>query len=138
MEDIDQYLAIREAKAAELLFSDCLKRLDSSSRQSAFMNMFGGKISIPSSTKSNESTVSTVSTESKKSAQPKELVQPKESPANKMIPKPSKQTTLSGFLLDSYLVVTIKKKERSKANATAASAASAAKAAKAVTDKKNK
>ena len=135
MEDIDQYLAIREAKAAELLFSDCLKRLDSSSRQSAFMNMFGGKISIQSSTKSNESTVSTVSTESKKSAQPKELVQPKESPANKMIPKPSKQTTLSGFLLDSYLVDTIKKKERSKANATAASAA---KAAKAVTDKKNK
>jgi len=118
MEDIDQYLAIREAKAAELLFSDCLKRLDSSSRHSAFINMFGGKISIPSSTKS---------TEPKKSAPSKELVQPKESAANKMIPKPSKQTTLSGFLLDSYLVDTIKKKERAKANAT-----------KAVTDKKNK
>uniref|UniRef100_A0A6C0KLA7 DNA polymerase n=1 Tax=viral metagenome TaxID=1070528 RepID=A0A6C0KLA7_9ZZZZ len=126
MEDIDQYLAIREAKAAELLFSDCLKRLDSSSRQSAFINMFGGKISIPSSTKS---------TEPKKSAPSKELVQPKESAAHKMIPKPSKQTTLSGFLLDSYLVDTIKKKERAKANATAATAA---KVTKAVTDKKNK
>ena len=42
VEDIDKYLAFREAKAAELLFSDCLKRFESTSKRSAMLSMFGG------------------------------------------------------------------------------------------------
>jgi DNA polymerase elongation subunit (family B) len=98
-DDLDKYLAIREAKAAELLFSDCLKKLDTSSRRSAVMSMFGGNVSI-------------IKNSSSKTQPPKELgrmtLEVKAS-----APKTT-QPTISSFLLDSYLVDTIKKKERAK------------------------
>jgi hypothetical protein len=43
-EDLDKYLAFREVKAAELLFSDCLKRFELTSKRSAFQAMFKGAL----------------------------------------------------------------------------------------------
>jgi DNA polymerase elongation subunit (family B) len=103
-EDLDKYLAIREAKAAELLFSDCLKKLDTTSRRSAVLNMFGGKATIVSSASRPPVTARVAVTPEK---------------VNKVgaKPKTSTQTSMSSFLLDSYLVDSMKKKERAKAAA---------------------
>jgi hypothetical protein len=102
-EDLDRFLVIRESAAANLLFSDCLKKLNTSSCRSAIMGMFGGKVSIvssrPAEKESKEPIVNSVVTK----------------------PKATKQTVMSSFLLDSYQIDATKKKERSKANAATAS-----------------
>ena len=94
-EDLDRYLAFREAKAAELLFQDCLKRFHMTSTRSAVMQMFGGKAVVTEKD-------TKVSTKSSKSAVA----------SNPVITKKITQTTMSSFLYDSFLVDTIKKKER--------------------------
>jgi len=98
-EDMDRYLAFREAKAAELLFQDCLKRFHVTSTRTAVMHMFGtNTIITPSSTKTtNASTKTETKTVTKAT-----------NASNKT------QTTMSSFLLDSFLVDTMKKKERAK------------------------
>ena len=108
-DNLDAFLEFREAKAAELLFSDCLKRLDTSSRRSAVMNMFGGKVSINTVSKVPKTPKISV-TSVEKSKTTNEVVEVQK-------PKMSTQTSISSFLLDSYLVNDIKKKERSKAAA---------------------
>jgi DNA polymerase elongation subunit (family B) len=96
-EDLDRFLAFREAKAAELLFQDCLKRFHVTSTRTAVMHMFGvNTIITPSKTspsvKSKTSVVQTAPTATKKVV----------------------QTTMSSFLLDSFIVDAMKKKERAK------------------------
>ncbi|NDB70778.1 MAG: hypothetical protein EB015_22775, partial [Methylocystaceae bacterium] len=49
VDDLDKYLAFREAKAAELLFSDCLKRFEKASTRQAIATMFGGNAVIRTS-----------------------------------------------------------------------------------------
>jgi len=118
-DDLDKYLAIREAKAAELLFSDCLKKLDTSSRRSAVMNMFGGKATISSSR-------STKIIELKEKP-PTQTVAEAVAEAAVIKAKNTTQLPISNFLLDSYLIETQKKKERAKAAAAKASITKAAK-----------
>jgi len=118
-DDLDKYLAIREAKAAELLFSDCLKKLDTSSRRSAVINMFGGKATITS-------TRSTKIVEVKEKP-PTQTVAEAVAEAAVSKPKNTTQLPISNFLLDSYLIETQKKKERAKAAAAKASITKAAK-----------
>ena len=50
-EDLDRYLSFREAKAAQLLFSDCLKRFEKASTRTALTSMFGGKAVITTAAK---------------------------------------------------------------------------------------
>ena len=103
-EDLDKYLAFREAKAAELLFSDCLKRFEKASTRQAITTMFGGNAVIRSSVSRN--TVHTASSDA--------LIA-------KPITRSSTQTTMSSFLLDSKLVEDGDKKRRAaKAAATRA------------------
>jgi DNA polymerase elongation subunit (family B) len=109
-EDLDKYLAIREAKAAELLFSDCLKKLDTSSRRSAVLSMFGGKVSITTASAPRMVTIP-VASSSKGAVQIK--MSSSQSSQSSQKPK-STQTSISSFLIDSYLVDNIKKKERAK------------------------
>jgi DNA polymerase elongation subunit (family B) len=103
-EDLDKYLAFREAKAADLLFSDCLKRFEKASTRQAITTMFGGNAVIRSSASRN--TVHTASS----------------APSiAKPVTRSSTQTTMSSFLLDSKLVEDGDKKRRAaKAAATRA------------------
>ena len=102
-EDLDKYLAFREAKAAELLFSDCLRRFEKASTRQAITGMFKGSIVISkaavTSTVSKTSAVSTAK------------------PATRSTTAITKQTTMSSFLLDSMIVDGIKKKNQAKAAA---------------------
>lgn len=92
---LDAWLGFREGVAAQLLFSDCLKKFDNASRKNAIMNMFGGAAVI-TSTKPTTRITSNASAPAKKA---------------------TVQMTMSSFLLDSMIVGNIKKKERAAATA---------------------
>jgi|UniRef100_A0A6C0BHK0 DNA polymerase elongation subunit (family B) len=97
--DLDRYLTFREGKAAELLFHDCLQRFHMTSTRSAIHHMFGGNVVItPSLTK----TKPRVATSAALTA----------TSATATVTKKVTQTTMSSFLYDSFLVDSIKKKER--------------------------
>ena len=99
-EDMDRYLAFREAKAAELLFQDCLKRFHVTSTRTAVMHMFGTNTIITPSLTNAATKAAKAAT---KTADKATAVQTTKT-----------QTTMSSFLLDSFLVDTMKKKERAK------------------------
>jgi DNA polymerase elongation subunit (family B) len=85
---LEAWLGFRENIAAKLLFGDCLKKFETSSRHNAIYNMFGGAATI---------------TQHVKSAQTEKV---------KMVQKPLSQKPISSFLLDSFIVSNIKKNER--------------------------
>jgi hypothetical protein len=82
------WLGFRENIAAQLLFGDCLKKFENNSRRSALVTMFGSNLTI----KPNTTTKSSIKT-------------PK-------IQKQITQTPISNYLLDTFLVSTIRKNER--------------------------
>ena len=90
--NIDVWLGFRENVAAQLLFSDCLKKFEKSSRHNAIYNMFGSN------------TVITTTKNDKVAQVPK-------------VQKPLSQKPISSFLLDSFIVSNIKKNERASATA---------------------
>jgi hypothetical protein len=92
-EDLDRYLAFREGKAADLLFSECLQRFENASKRTAMFSMFGANAVITP----------------KAAAVQKETKDVKKAPM-----KVVTQTKMSSFLLDSYLVNEINKKQRAK------------------------
>jgi DNA polymerase elongation subunit (family B) len=108
-EDLDKYLAFREAKAAELLFSDCLKRFEKASTRQAITGMFKGSVVISkaavTSIASNASNATTTTSKSTTK------------PVTRSSAPITKQTTMSSFLLDSMIVDGIKKKNQAKAAA---------------------
>jgi hypothetical protein len=104
-EDLDKYLAFREAKAAELLFSDCLRRFEKTTSRHAITSMFGGNVVITKAMVSKTPTKEVDTTTTK--------------PVTRL--SVSKQTTMSSFLLDSMIVENNDKKKRAaKAAATRA------------------
>jgi hypothetical protein len=106
---LDGWLGFRESVAARLLFGDCLKKFETSSRRNAIVNMFGAGAIIRTSGTSN-----TTNTPVKRS--------PK---LNAAIKQPViVQKTISSFLLDKMIIGDIKKKEK----ATAAKVATSKKA----------
>ena len=84
MSNLDGWLGFRENVATQLLFSDCLKKFETSSRHNAIYTLFKGNAVIESVTIKNE---------------PKPIKRP----------KVSKQTQISSFLYDSMIVNDIKK-----------------------------
>jgi DNA polymerase elongation subunit (family B) len=106
---LDQYLGWRENEAAKLLFSDCLKRFETTSRRSAMANFFGpnSKVTItekkPLSISTVAKCISTQSTVTTSTVTTSTAIQG--------ITKEKKQATMSNYLLDSYLVESLKKKE---------------------------
>jgi DNA polymerase elongation subunit (family B) len=98
---LGSWLGFRENIAAQLLFGDCLKRFENTSRQNAIMNMFGGKATIIKST-------STTKVSTKVEAN---IKQPN------VKTKTIAQAPISSYLLDSFIVSNIKKKERAAATA---------------------
>ena len=94
-EDLDRYLAFREGKAAELLFSNCLKQFETTSKRSAMSSMFGGNVVITPKIAKTEGPKPVTS-----AAKPSTSA------------KPVVQSSISNYLLDSFLVDNMKKKER--------------------------
>jgi len=95
---LDGWLGFRENVAAKLLFSDCLKKFESTSKKAAIMSMFGGNVTIKSGPPRPKNTIETPVVDITK-------------------PKVVTQKTISSFLLDSYIVDGMKKKERASATA---------------------
>ena len=98
---LDAWLGFRENVAAQLLFSDCLKKFESTSKKAAILNMFGGNVKITSTT----------------TAKVKNIVE-KDSEVSTQ--KKATQKTISSYLLDSYIVDNIKKKDKERVAATVA------------------
>lgn len=100
---LDAWLGFREGVAAQLLFSECLKKFQLTNSRNAIMNMFGGaaiitttRSTIPKpvvNTNTNTVQKKTVTTENKTTV----------------------QTTMSSYMLDSMILGGIKKKERAAA-----------------------
>ena len=90
---LDGWLGFREAVAARLLFGDCLKKFETSSRRSAIVNMFGAAAIIRTS-----GTNTAVKRSPKLESAIKQPV---------II-----QKTISSFLLDKMIIGDIKKKEK--------------------------
>ena len=80
----------RENVAAKLLFSDCLKKFETSNRRNALVHMFGNNIIINTSKKAKI-----------------------EKPA--AVKKQITQMPISNYLLDTFLVDNIRKNERASA-----------------------
>jgi hypothetical protein len=98
---LDSWLGFRENIAAQLLFSDCLKKFESSSRRNAIINMFSNKVTLtPAKTCVSIKSKPTVDTS-----------------ITKTTSKPLVQITMSSFLLDTMIVDNMKKKERAAATA---------------------
>ena len=93
---LDGWLGFREAVAARLLFGDCLKKFETSSRQNAIVNMFGkgAIIKTPSSVRRT----------------------PKKNSVETSSTKPVQvQKTMSSFLLDKMIIGDINKKKKATA-----------------------
>jgi DNA polymerase elongation subunit (family B) len=102
---LDAWLGFRENCAAKLLFSDCLKRFETTSRHSAIINMFGGNVTIIPSQKVVQPPKSIPLRTTTKVLQG--------APPQAVSVKPT-QKTISSYLMDSMIVDNIKKKERAK------------------------
>lgn len=101
---LDAWLGFRENKAAELLFSECLKKFESASRRAAVFSMFGGNVKITSTPSKPKTTTATTATTVTANTGNKT--------SNSSSASNAKQKTISSFLLDSYIVDSMKKKER--------------------------
>jgi DNA polymerase elongation subunit (family B) len=111
-EDLDRYLGFREAKAAELLFSDCLKRFETASKRSAMATMFGGNAIITPMTRSKTAVISMEVTSTKETTKTAAVPKVVSATVPKAVPKVAVQSSISNYLLDSFLVSNIRKKER--------------------------
>lgn len=104
-EDLDKYLAFRESKAAELLFSECLKRFEKMSQRSAMIGMFGSNVVITPTTRTS---FAKMESEEKKKDEIRMISSTAAASKNTV------QRTMSNYMLDSFLVDNIKKKDRAK------------------------
>ena len=125
VKDLDRYLGFREGKAADLLFTDCLRRFENVAKRSAMVSMFGGRCTASLTSTASSSTASSLKRANvvadaasaiigltnveSVSAASKSDEKEKEKPVKQV------QKKISGFLLDSLIVSGIKKKDREKA-----------------------
>ena len=105
--DLDRYLTFREGKAAELLFHDCLQRFHVTSTRSAIHHMFGGNVVITPLAKTKPRVATNAATATNATATSAATATNAIATTKKVT-----QTTMSSFLYDSFLVDSIKKKER--------------------------
>ena len=134
-DDLDRFLATREAKAAELLFADSLKMLDMDGTRLAMAHMFKGaatvvKRAIKSDVKEEQSVPRAATSGAASSGAASSTATASAAAAK----KPAIQMKLSSYLQDSMMMDEMKKKERAKKaketreakKATSAAATSAA------------
>ena len=134
-EDLDKYLAFREAKAAELLFSDCLKKFEKISTTNAITHMFKGSVVITktplkynigssgTNVISASSATSIISASSASSAISASSASSASSiTSDTSLKKKPVQKIISAYLLDAHIINSMKKNDRDKANAIKADA----------------
>ena len=114
--DLDRFLAIRETKAAELLFADSLKMLDMDGTRLAMAQMFKGAATVvkrvikekePCAASAGSSATSATATSAASSAASSAMT-------SSAIKKPAIQMRMSSYLQDSMMMDEMKKKERAK------------------------
>ena len=125
-EDLDRFLAMREAKAAELLFADSLKALDMDGTRLAMAHLFKGAATVVkravkgSSASAATSAASTAtSANGKTSASASTAASTVASAATSVISaaaikKPAIQMRMSSYLQDTMMMDEMKKKERAR------------------------
>jgi hypothetical protein len=119
-DDLDRFLAMREAKAAELLFADSLKTLDMDGTRLAMAHMFKGAATVvkrvvkekePSAATSAAASGAATSAAATSAAASGAATSAAASGATK---KPAIQMRMSSYLQDSMMMDEMKKKERAK------------------------
>ena len=132
-DDLDRFLAMREAKAAELLFADSLKTLDMDGTRLAMAHMFKGTAtvvkraiksdvkeeqSVPraaaSSATASSATASSATASSATASSATASSAIASSAATSATKKPAIQMKLSSYLQDSMMMDEMKKRERAK------------------------
>jgi hypothetical protein len=117
--DLDRFLAIRETKAAELLFADSLKMLDMDGTRLAMAQMFKGAATVmkraakePSTSGTTSgATASAVATSTATTSTATTSTAATSTAATK---KPAIQMRMSSYLQDSMMMDEMKKKERAR------------------------
>jgi len=110
-EDLDRFLATREAKAAELLFADSLKMLDMDGTRLAMAQMFKGAATVVKRAAKRETDVNEEATRATTSTATTSMATTSASAAVK---KPAIQMRMSSYLQDTMMMEEMKKKERAK------------------------
>ena len=113
-ENLDKYLAFREAKAAELLFTDCLRQFETTSKHCAMRSMFGINAVITTTKKAgkviNVGTPLSVTSVSKTSVSKPDAASASAASKSSVI-----QTKMSSFMLESHLLTEMKQQKQAKA-----------------------
>jgi len=143
-DDLDRFLAIREAKAAELLFADSLKMLDMDGTRLAMAHMFKGAATVvkraakPVAAKQDEkeSAASSAASSTAATSTAATSTAATSTAVSTVVKKPAIQMRMSSYLQDTMMMDEMKKKERARkaketreakkaASASSASASSA-------------
>ena len=109
-DDLDRFLAMREAKAAELLFAESLKTLDMDGTRLAMAHMFKGAATVvkraakPVAAKQDDEKESCASSVASSTA----------ASSTAAIKKPAIQMRMSSYLQDTMMMDEMKKKERAR------------------------
>lgn len=112
-EDLDRFLALREAKAAELLFTDSLKALDMDSTRLAVAHMFKGAATVVKRAPAAKRTAAK-DDEKGSAAASVAASSTAASSAATVMKKPAVQMQMSSYLRDTMMMDELKRKERAK------------------------
>jgi DNA polymerase elongation subunit (family B) len=122
-DDLDRFLAMREAKAAELLFADSLKMLDMDGTRLAMAHMFKGAATVvkravkPVAAKQDdekESCASSVASSTAASSTAASSTAATSTATSSVVKKPAIQMRMSSYLQDTMMMDEMKKKERAR------------------------
>jgi len=124
-DDLDRFLAMREAKAAELLFADSLKTLDMDGTRLAMAHMFKGAATVVKRTakpvaakqddeKESCASSAATSTVATSTAATSTVATSTAATSTAAIKKPAIQMRMSSYLQDTMMMDEMKKKERAR------------------------
>ena len=114
-DDLDRFLALREAKAAELLFADSLKMLDMDGTRLAMAHMFKGtatvvkRVAKPVVAKQDDEKEPVAGTTASAGA-----TVASSTATSSIVKKPAIQMRMSSYLQDTMMMDEMKKKERAR------------------------
>jgi hypothetical protein len=112
VDDLDRFLAMREAKAAELLFAESLKTLDMDGTRLAMAHLFKGTATVVK--RAVKEPIARASTSAVTSSSETSATTSSATSATSVIKKPAIQMRMSSYLQDSMMMDEMKKKERAR------------------------
>ncbi len=116
VEDLDRFLAMREAKAAELLFAESLKTLDMDGTRLAMAHLFKGTATVVKRAVKEPitSTVVSASASAAETGGATSATSAAETVTRAETKKPAIQMRMSSYLQDTMMMDEMKKKERAR------------------------